>query len=874
MKNSIQPPGFMMRFFRWFCHPDLLGPIEGDLTELYYERVLQKGKFNADMKFTLDVIFLFRPGIIRPTEGYQQINNYGMIKNYLKIAWRNLLRNKGYSIINIGGLSVGITVAILIGLWINDELNFNKYHNNYDTIAKVYRHNTFTDYIGTNTFSVTGLGTLLRSEYSDYFKYVAMVKGSEDRRVLQYGEKRFTQRGYLMQSDGPAILDLEMEVGSWKGYTGNNSILISSTLADKLFGGEDPLNQVIQMDSKYDLKVVGVYKDLPENTEFHDAAYFAPLELYFGGDMDMNVWDNYNVFIYVQLQTGQTFEGASEIIKDAMLPHVDERTAESNPELFLLPMRDWHLNSQFENGVQITSSRLQSVWYFSIIGCVVLVLACINFMNLSTARSERRAKEVGIRKSIGSVQRQLVYQFFSESLLVALLSFVVAVVLTQLLIPAFNTIAEKNIDVPWMNPTFWLLGLGLTLVTGILAGSYPALYLSSFQPVKVLKGAFKTGAKGSTPRRVLVVTQFCISVILIAGTGVVYQQMTYGKGRPVGYTREGLISLRLGAYENRGDLETLRNELIASGMVTEVGEANYQVTSTLGWNDNFKWRNRTEDISDLSFNTIFVTHGYAEAVGLEFVEGRDFSPDISTDVEGVIINETAARNLAIDNPVGETLLWMRTDEGLPYTILGVVKDMVKGSPFNDTDPSMMFLSTRSLEYLYIRLNPNVSTHAALPVIKDVLATLLPAVPFDYTFADDDYDAKFKSEERIGMLASVFSVLAIGISCLGLLGLASFTTEQRTKEIGIRKVLGASVSQIWQLLCKEFVMLVSLACAIALPLAYWLMMGWLENYEYRTEVSCSLFLVTAIVALLITLITISFQAVKAGVSSPVKSLRAE
>lgn len=842
--------------------------------ELYHERVEEKGELKANLKFIMDVMLLFRPGIIRPSDGYQQINQYGMFKNYLKIGWRNLLRNKGYSIINIGGLSMGITVAILIGLWVSDELNYNTNYKNYDSIAKVYRYNTFANTVETNLFSVTGLGTLLRSEYGDYFKYVAMVKGSEDRRVLQFGENRFTQRGYLMQSDGPAMLELEMVHGSWKGYTGKNTILISSSLADKLFSGEDPLNQVIQMDSKYDLKVVGVYKDLPGNAEFHDATYFAPLDLYFGGNMDMNVWNNYNVFIYVQLQPGHTFEGVSENISDAMLPHVDERTAESNPELFLLPMSDWHLRSDFENGVRVTSNKLQSVWIFSIIGCFVLLLACINFMNLSTARSERRAKEVGIRKSMGSVRSQLVYQFFSESFLVAMISFVVAIVLVQILLPTFNSIADKNIGLPWGSLPFWTAGLGITFITGILAGSYPAVYLSSFNPVKVLKGTFKVGHYVASPRRVLVVVQFCISVMLVAGTGIVYQQMSYGKDRPVGYTREGLISLRLGAYENRGDLKTIRNELQATGMVSEIGEANYQVTSTLGWNDDFRWRDRDEDLSGLNFNTIFVTHGYAEAVGLEFVEGRDFSPEFSTDKEGVIINETAAKNLAVANPVGETIIWNRNGTGYPYTILGVVKDMVKGSPFADTDPSMLFLASWSLEYLYIRINPQVSTYDALPVIKKSLASLLPAVPFDYTFADDDYNAKFKSEERIGVLAAIFSVLAIGISCLGLLGLVSFTAEQRTKEIGIRKVLGASVVQIWQMLSKEFVLLVILSCGIALPLSYWLMNNWLENYEYRTTISWDVFAFSVGAALLITMITVSFQAIKAGVSSPVKSLKAD
>ncbi len=867
------PPRLPLRFFRWFCHQDLVDSIEGDLMELYQER-LARGRRYANFKFAADVILLFRPAIIKPLDGYQHENNYGMLKSYVKIGWRNLLKNKGYSLINIGGLALGMTVAMLIGLWLYDELTFNTYHENYDHIGRVYHQNSYAGEIETNAVQVTGLGTLLRNDYTSQFDKVVIMRGRPEERVLSLGENRFTESGYFMQSEGPEMLGLKMVFGTNTNLDGKNTIMLSQSLAKRIFKDENPVGQVLSMDSRWELKVVGVYEDLPNNSEFREAAYIAPLDVYLDGWADLDAWDNYHVYVYVQLNANQTFTEASLAIKDAMIPHVDERTAATKPSLFVLPMSDWHLASEFENGAPITSSRMRAVWYFSIIGLFVLLLASINFMNLSTARSEKRAKEVGIRKSIGSVRSQLIYQFYSEAFLVAILSLIVSMIVVKLMLPGFNFIAGKQIVIPWSQWQLWAGTVGFTFFTGILAGSYPALYLSSFNPVQVLKGTFKGSLAASLPRRVLVVVQFSISIALIAGTAIVYSQIQYGKDRSVGYSREGLISLRLGSYGNRGDVEVLRNELKKTQVVDEIAEANYEVTSTMGWNDAFSWRDKEDDISDLAFNTIFVTHGYSKTIGLEFVEGRDFSPEIESDSKGVLINESAAKLMREDNPIGETLIWYWGERRLEYKVLGIVKDMVKGSPFEPTDPSMIFLSGRPEEWLYIRMNPRVSTREAISKIEDVFSALNPSVPFDFAFADEKYNAKFKAEERVGALAAVFSFLAIVISCLGLVGLASFVAEQRTKEIGIRKVLGATVTQIWSLLSKEFVMLVGISCAIAIPLTYTFMSSWLEQYAYRTTIPWHVFTISGIGALSLALLMVSFQSLRAGVSNPVNSLRSE
>ena len=833
------------------------------------------GKRKADLKFVIDVLLLFRPAIIRPADGFKTLNQYGVYKSYLKIAWRNLYKNKGYGFINIGGLALGMMVAMLIGLWIYDEFSFNKYHDNYSAVARVYRRQGNQGKVFTNMVQPTGLGTLLKSEYASNFKNVVLVRQRIEDRVLAFEDKKLSQKGYFMQPEGAEMFGLKMTKGSRDGLKDLKTIFLSESAAEKFFGEKDPIGQIMTMDAKWDLIVTGVYEDLPKNSEFNIASYFAPLDLYLDGWSNLEVWDNYNMNVYVQLRPGQKTEVVSDIIKGAMLSHVDAETAESSPEIFLLPMADWHLYGEFENGIQITSERMKFVRFFGIIAGFVLLLACINFMNLSTARSEKRAREVGIRKSIGSYRGQLIQQFIGESVLISFISLLFSLILVQLVLPAFNSIADKSISLPWSNYQFWLCTLGFSIFTGLLAGSYPALYLSSFNPIRVLKGTFRMGRSASTPRRALVIIQFTFSISLIVATIIVYQQIEFAKNRPVGYNRSSLITLHPRSPEYNGKFKTLQNELKKTGAVREIAAANYPFNSTLGWNGDFEWNGMTSDNSDIAFNINEVTPEYGRTLGWKFLQGRDFSSEMSTDASGVIINESAARLMGLSNPVGEVLTKNR--EGEPranYTILGVIADVVKGSPFEPTDQCLYFLSTNDLDWLFIRLDPSVSAHDALPKIQKVFTQYIPSAPFDYTFADDEYAARFRAEEREGSLAAIFSSFAILISCSGLFGLAAFVAEQRTKEIGIRKVMGASVVQVWKLLSFEFVFLVTISCFIAIPLSYYYMQDWLAQYEYRTTIKWYVFAVAGFSALLITLMTVSVQAVKAAVVNPVKSLRSE
>lgn len=536
-------------------------------------------------------------------------------------------------------------------------------------------------------------------------------------------------------------------------------------------------------------------------------------------------------------------------------------------------MSSWHLYAEFENG-KPAAGRITYVWLFGIVGTFVLLLACINFINLSTARSSTRAREVGVRKAIGSGKGQLILQFLSESCMMVLLAFAVAVVLLLLVQKPFNELADKDIALPLGNPVFWAIILPFLVLTGCLAGLYPAFYLSSFQPVKVLKGVVQSGRTAALPRKIMVVVQFTVSVVLIMGTLVVYQQIQYARNRPVGYDRQSLITLDMGdpGYEGKG--EVLRNELLRSGVVAGVATSSSPLTEAGNVTGGYEWQGKDPAL-DASFVRCNVTPEYGKTVGWEVVAGRDFSNQLATDsTDAIIINQAAVKYMGLTDPIGQKLT--DVDEfGNPKwtrTIIGVVKDIVMESPYEPVQPAIYFINEDAFNLLHIKINPAVSASVALPKIESVLKNIVPSALFDYKFVDEEYARKFSQEEHIGTLAGIFSMLAIFISCLGLFGLASFVAEQRTKEIGIRKVLGASVYNLWHMQTKEFIALVILACLIAIPVSYWVMHSWLEKYEYHIEISIWILLVPCIGALVITLLTVSYQAVKAALMNPVKSLR--
>jgi ABC-type antimicrobial peptide transport system permease subunit len=875
-ENRKYPPKSILRFFRWYCHPRLADHIEGDLIEIYRKRIHKNGKRNADIRFIIDVLKLIRPGIIRELEGYKTMNNYGMYKSYFKIGWRNLLKNKGYSVINIGGLALGMAVAMAIGLWIHDELVFNKFHENYHSIARVQRSVTLNGETLTNANLPYPLADELKTKYGNNFNHVVTAWHVGDH-ILSDNEKHFSLSGDFIEPDGPEMFSLKMITGSWSGLKDPHSILLSQSAAKAFFGEDDPMGKLLKIGNTMEAKVTGVYEDLPFNSHFYGVKFFAPLELW----ISVNEWMKYQNFtnnfldIYVSIADHSSLDATSYRIKDAILNNVqdDKGYASLNPQIFLHPMKDWHLRSDWKNGVN-AGGRIQIVWLFGIVGVFVLILACINFMNLSTARSEKRAKEVGIRKSMGSIRSQLMNQFFSESFLVVVLAFVFAFALVLTSLNSFNQLAGKQMEMPWANVYFWLISLGFILFTGILAGSYPALYLSSFNPVSVLKGTIRVGRFASIPRKVLVVIQFTVSVALIIGTAIVYQQIQFVKDRPVGYNRNGLLMIQMTSPDFYAKYDVLKAELKNAGVVTEVAESSSPATDIWSTNGGFNWEGK-DPAFVAEFATLTVTPEYGKTVGWQFVQGRDFSTNLASDSAVFVINEAMSKVLGFENPVGEVIRWTAgyRSRFTSFTVIGVINDMVMKSPYTPAKPAVFFLGN-DRNWINIRINPQISTSDALSKIEAVFKKIIPSVPFDYKFADQEYALKFAAEERIGKLATVFAVLAIVISCLGLFGLASFVAEQRTKEIGIRKVVGASVLNLWTMLSKDFILLVLISCLIATPLAYYFLTQWLTKYEYRIEISGWIFIVTSIATLLITFLTVSYQAVRAALMNPVNSLRSE
>ncbi|GAB3905281.1 ABC transporter permease [Larkinella knui] len=874
----MKPPRWASTLLDWWGDPNTVEEVQGDLLELYEYWVETGGERKARWRYGLSVVKLLRPWAkLKENESSPFFLNPDMIRNYFKIALRNLVKHKGYSAINIGGLATGMAVAMLIGLWIYDELSFNKYHKNYDRIAQVMQHQTSNGKIYTGTAMPFPLGKELQNRYGHSFKYVVMSSW-EGSHFLSLGEKKVTKTGNFMDVDAPRLLSLHMLKGTYDGLKEPNSILLSESTARALLGDRDPLNQLIRIDNKMDAKITGVYEDIPFNAQFRDLTFIAPWALYVTSenwikrDRDESRWDDNSFQIFAQIADKTDFEAANRHIIHSKLNRVAPEDKKYKAEIFLHPMSDWRLRSNWENGVQ-TGGLIEYVWLFGFIGLFVLLLACINFMNLSTARSEKRAKEVGIRKAVGSVRSQLISQFFSESLLVVTCAFVLALGLVWLVLPLFNEMAAKRITMVWSSPQFWLIGIGFTLFTGFIAGSYPALYLSSFQPVKVLKGTFRAGRFAALPRKILVVVQFTVSLALIIGTIIVYNQIQYSKNRPIGYDRAGLVMIQMKSPDFYGKFEVLRTDLKRAGAIQELAESSSPLTGVWSNNGGFHWPGKDPNL-DTDFATIWVTHDFGKTVGWQFKDGRDFSRDFTSDSSSVVLNEAAVKFMGIKNPVGTIIRWGEGKNREEFKVVGVIKDMLMQSPYEPVKQTVYMLDYDNVNWINLKLNPSRSAAECLTAIEAVFKKHIPSAPFEYEFADVEFGKKFAAEERVGKLATFFAGLAIFISCLGLFGLASFVAEQRTKEIGIRKVLGANVLSLWSLLSKDFVMLVVIAFCIATPTAWYFMNNWLQKYDYRSEIGWWVFAVSGAGALLVTLLTVSFQSIKAALTNPVRSLRSE
>ena len=793
-----------------------------------------------------------------------------MIRNYFKIAWRNITGNTKISVINITGLGLGMAVVALIGLWVYDELSFNKHFNNYESIAQVQQNVTNNGEVSTWNNVPFPLAEELRTNYGSDFKHVVMAAGWNNH-IITNGTNKLKLKGGFFESGATDMFSLEMIQGS-ADLKDPASVVISAAAASACFGNEPAIGKLLQVDKMPPVKVVGVYKDFPGNSTFKGLDFVANWSFFYSfnngfEDMD-DPWRPNFVNLYVQLKENVDMATASLRIKDAKLKNVNEALQKKKPELFLHPMSRWQLYADFKNGKNV-GGDIQYVRMFGIIGIFVLLLACINFINLSTARSEKRAKEVGIRKTIGSLRSQLIAQFFIESMLTVLIAFALAILLIWLAFPYLNQLSGKQMILDWANPYFWIISLLFLLFTVFVSGCYPAFYLSSFKPIQVLKGIARGTKFSGLPRKILVVIQFTISIALITGTVIVYRQINFAQSRSVGYSQDQVVSLPTYNDKIHQHYKTFETELMQTGVVSAVAETQSPLTDIWNTSSGISWQGKDPDLStDFGIANISMTYG--NTIGWHIKQGRDFSEKFATDSNAVILNEAAVKFMGLKDPVGSTVSsWDK-----PLTVIGVVKDMVVKSPYSNSSPVVYMPLSYPGNFIVVKLTGKLPANEALAAIERVFKKFNAEQPFEYQFADEEYAIKFRNEVKVRNLASTFTILAVIISCLGLFGLTSFVVARREKEIGIRKVLGASMISIWNMLSRDFVMLVLLSFLLSVPVSYYFMHGWLQNYSYRTNITWWIFAAAGAGAVLITIAVVSIQAAKASLANPVKSLRNE
>lgn len=789
-----------------------------------------------------------------------------MLVNYFKIAIRSLLKHPSFSFINIAGLSTGLACSILILLWVYDEVTFDQYFPKYQNIYKV-RLNAVVDKGVTTGESVPyRMKDALLAEDARIKRTVRTNWG--EGALLAVGDKKLNKVGLWATESFFDMFDFEMLKGSPRALDDPRSIVLTASLAKALFGDEDPLNKTVQVDNAGELKVTGVVADLPENTSFSGYSFFISYGYYeLTQSWVANVkdrWENNVSQVYVELQPG-TPVGE---VDDAIRGMIAERNPDlSNVSLFLHPMSHWRLYSNFTNGKE-SGGMILYVQLFTGIAIFILIIACINFMNLATARSERRAREVGIRKSIGSRRKDLIFQFLGESILLAVLAFLVAVVLVELLLPMYNQLVSKQLTIDYSSPAFWALGLGLTVATGILAGSYPAFYLSSFNPVQVLKGKVMVSGRSATPRQILVTLQFVFSILLTIAAIVVYQQIEHLRKREVGYDRENLLLIWT-TSDIEKNYRPLKTELLASGYAEAMCKSNSPVTAIFSQNTLDDWPGRQEG-QRIEFTTIATEYDYTKTLGIRMLQGRDFSPEFPSDTAAIIVNQATVDVLNLENPIGETVkMWEQT-----WTIIGVTENILMGSATRAVEPMVMVMSPTWSSTISVRLRPTDNMNETLAGVEAIFRKYNPAYPFEYRFADVEFDKKFATFTMIGRLSNAFTLLTLLITALGIFGLASFATEQRSKEISLRKVLGASVSSLVLLITRDFSRLVLIAFCIAAPLGWYFMNQFLQRYAYRVDISVWVLAAAGLSALALTLAIVSAQALKSAVSNPVEALRSE
>jgi predicted permease len=787
-----------------------------------------------------------------------------VLKNYLKVALRNIRRHPGYSTINIAGLAIGLACCLFILIWVMDELSYDKFHENAPHLYRVEENQYYSGRVYHVTVTPYPLAPALKADFPEIIEATQYV--GVGGQLIRYGEKAFFETG--IRAVAPAFFRMFtfpfIKGDSNTALDDPFSLVISEEIAEKYFGEEDPIGKVFSVNNRYDMKVSGVMKNVPDNSylQFDMVIPYALLEKV--GAVSDSMGSN-SILTFVQLQKGTSLPQINDKIRGFIKKHVPD----SVTELELALYSRIHLHQYFGYGRDM--GQIKYVYIFSLIAFFVLLIACINFMNLSTARSANRAREVGVRKVVGALKSHIIRQFYGESVIYAFIALAFAVILVVLLMSPFNNLSGKELSLGILGNWLILAGfLGVTLFTGLVAGSYPALFLSSFQPVKVIKGSLKSGAGSSLFRRILVVVQFALSIFLIIGTVVVYNQLHYMKNRDVGYDKEHLVYIPMRGQTGRF-YEALKNALVRDPRILSVTGSSHRPSNIGSNSGGANWDGKDPDQVVL-IGMSSVDYDFIDTIGIELTEGRSFSKEYGTDqTEAFIVNEEVAKLMGKESVVGENFSFVGRDGH----IIGVMKNFHYYSLRNKIEPLAIYMRPpdQGFSYTLIRI-PSENISASLDFVEETWQKVVLGFPFEYRFLVEDFEYYYRSEERMVDLLKYFSILAVFIACLGLFGLASFSAEQRTKEIGIRKVLGASAQQITLLLCKEFFVLVLMANIIAWPVAYFVMRNWLQDFAYRTSLGMLTFVLTMLLALIIALLTVSFQAVKAAIANPVDALKYE
>lgn len=787
-----------------------------------------------------------------------------MLRNYLKVAFRNLWKNKGFSFINIAGLAIGMASAILILLWMQNEISFDDFHAKKDRIYDVWNRATFSGALHSWNTTPKPLAAAMQHDLPEV-EHACRVDWSGEH-LFSVADKRLMIRGTAVDSIFLQIFSFPMIEGDMRTALNEPySIVLTAGMARSLFGDQDAMGRIVRIDDEYNYKVTGILKDLPNNTRF-DFKYLVPWTWVREHGYDQSGWGNNSTRTYVLLKQKATMASIAPKMK-VFKERYD--SSEKHWEMFVYPMSRWRLYSHFE-GTQESGGRIVFVRLFGIVAAFILLIACINFMNLSTARSERRAREVGIRKVVGAPRGRLISQFIGESVLLAFLSALLAIGIVLLSLPAFNRLTDKHLYVPFGSVWFWVCAIGFIIFTGLLAGSYPAFFLSSFQPVKVLKRTFKAANALVTPRKVLVVLQFTFAIVLIICTIIVKQQIDHARERESGYDQGNLIYHRL-----TGDLEKnyaiVRQELLRSGVAVSVCKTSAPLTENNSDSWGYQWTGKDPN-DKTDFLMFCADRDFVKTTRMQLVEGRDIDPeDYPTDSTAMILNESSVKAMHFKHPIGEII----TYDNVRYHVIGVVRDFIIESPYAPIRPFIVQGTTGSwFSVIDIRLNDKNLVEDNLKKAQAIFKRYNPEYPFEYHFLDEEYSRKFNDEKRTGTLAELFAALTIFISCLGLFGLATYMAGNRIKEIGVRKVLGASVVGIVTLLSRDFLQLVLVSFVLSAPVAWYAMYKWLQDYSYRVSIQWWVFALAAALSVGIAVITVSFQALRAALANPARSLRSE